>query len=262
MPIQSIARVSQILSLFSLERPRWKMTEIARVLGLPKTTVSSLLRTMIEEGLLEQDKDTRQYSLGKNLFALGIIASETLEINQKAQKPSYELSSITGLECRVAIWDRDAALVTLDIIPKEAVGLSRRIGPRVVAYCSSIGRALLAFFEEEELAEYLDKTELRAFTPYTIVSKKRLIDELRKTRLRRYAINNQELSIGRSSVAAPIFKGDGNAFAAISLTGAPERVLGEEAGSLVRYLLNAASDISRQMGYNHESPDYKKRSLI
>ena len=133
MPIQSIERVNRILSLFSLERPRWGITEIAYALDLPKTTISSLVRTLARIRFLDQDPETRRYTLGPKIFALGVLAGDTYPLNQKAEKPARDLAEKTGLICRVAVWDEDATLQTLDIVPKDVDFLARRVGPKVAA---------------------------------------------------------------------------------------------------------------------------------
>jgi DNA-binding IclR family transcriptional regulator len=258
MSIQSIERVSAILALFSLERPWLGVSEIARVMGLPKTTVSSLVRTLLEVGFLSQDSETRRYTLGQRLLNLGIIVEDTLEINQKAQGPAKDLAGKTGLICRVAIWDEDAALITLDVIPREVEVLARRIGPRVAAYATSHGRAILAFLPPNELQKYLKRIKFIAFTPFTITSKDELVKELAETRRRGYAVNNQGLVQGRGSIAVPIFQRGGRVLAAISLVGSPERIFSQNLTVLVRNVQNAATEISRLMGYTPESAQIER----
>lgn len=250
MTIQSIERVNQILSLFSLERPRWGITEIAYALDLPKTTISSLVRTLARIRFLDQDPETRRYTLGPKIFALGVLAGDTYPLNQKAEKPARDLAEKTGLICRLAVWDEDATLQTLDIVPKDVDFLARRVGPRVAAYGSSLGRAILAHLDPDELKGYLDRTNLVPFTPHTITRRDQLVKELNETRKRGYAVNNQGLIPGRASIAAPIFGREGRVMASISLVGSPEKVLGAEEGSLARHVQNKAMEISRLMGYD------------
>ncbi|MBW1862338.1 MAG: helix-turn-helix domain-containing protein, partial [Deltaproteobacteria bacterium] len=73
--IQSVKRVSDILSLFTIEKQSRGITEISKIIGLPKSTVSSLVKTMSEVGFLEQDTETKRYRLGPKLFTLGILVS-------------------------------------------------------------------------------------------------------------------------------------------------------------------------------------------
>jgi len=247
--IQSVKRVSDILSLFSFEKHSRGITEISKIIGLPKSTVSSLVKTMSEVGFLEQDTETKRYRLGPKLFTLGILVSETLPINQKAGRIVQDLAEKTGLICRIAIWDYDAVLITLNAVPRDAEFLARRIGPRIVAYCTSLGRVLLAYKTKKEVDNYLVNTKLAPFTPHTINRKNELLHELKLIRQQGYSINNQELSIGRASVAVPVYIGMEALAAAISLAGDPEQIAGTELKSLVASLQDAAAEISREMGY-------------
>ncbi|MFH1982866.1 MAG: IclR family transcriptional regulator [Pseudomonadota bacterium] len=254
MLIQSVDRALGILSLFSHSHPRLGITEMAAAMGLAKGTVHNLVHTLVRSGFLKQDPETRKYNLGHSIFALGTIMSGTLEINQKAESPAHHLAASTGFICRVAIWDGDAALVTLNVTPRHAQMLSRQIGPRVVAYCSAVGRVLLAYLDLESRNSYLESLSPVRFTPYTIVDKKEIERCLERTLLQGFAVNNQELALGYASVAAAIFTGKGRLAAAISLTGSPDAVLGAEHEDIVHQLRNAAGEISRYMGYFPATP--------
>ncbi len=247
--IQSVQRVSDILSLFSMENPRWGITEIANALELPVTTASGLVRSMIQTGLLTQERSTKKYGLGPKIFALGIVVNDTLEINQIAGAPVQKMSDETGLICRVAIWDGDAALNTMDAKPRHADFLARRAGPRLLAYCSSLGRVLLANLTREEINEYVNGIELKGFTPNTITQRDLLIEELEKIRLQGYAVNNQELHLERASIAVPVFNSSGQVEAAISVVGNHKQVLKSDFDDLLSILRNTAEEISWRLGY-------------
>ncbi len=247
--IHSIEKAIGILSLFSYARPRWGISEIAHALDLPKGTAHNLVKTLLTAGLLRQDSETRRYSLGPRLFSLGAITAGTLEINQKAGGPAHKLASQTGLVCRIAIWDADAVLITLNVTPQYTEAMATQIGPRVAAYSSAIGRVFLAYMETRELDVYLKSVPFVTFTGRTIVSRSRLKRELKATRERGFAVNDQEMAMGRSSLAACIRGRGGTPEAAISLTGSPGQVLGEQKDLLVSKLRSTAAEISRYMGY-------------
>ena len=253
MTIQSVQRVSDILSLFSIENPRWRITEIANTLNLPITTVSGLVRTMTITGLLEQERHSRQYGLGSKLFTLGIVANDTLEINQIAGVPVQQMADNIGLICRVSIWDHDAALVTIDASPRDADFLSRRIGPRVVAYCSSSGRVLLANLDKIEIERYLKEVKLTRLTPFTITRKDQLRRELKKIKMQGYAVNNQELRVGFASIAVPVFSNSDQVEASISVVGTPDYLIDSEFDNLLYILRSTADEISWKLGYHPEA---------
>jgi DNA-binding IclR family transcriptional regulator len=175
MIIQSVDRALEILFLFSYARPRWGITEIAAALNLPKGTIHNIVSTLEARGFLRKDQETRKYCLGPRLFSLGTIMGGTLEINQRSLHPVHRLVEKTGLMSRVAIWDHDAALLTMEVAPHNYAALAQRIGPRVAAYCSALGKSLLAHLSHSEIEAYMDRTELTPFTPKTISKRDELL---------------------------------------------------------------------------------------
>lgn len=256
MVIQSIQRALDIMSLFTHAQPRWGITEIAASTGLAKGTVHNIVNTLSKGGFLKQDEETRKYTLGPRIYTLGVIMAGTLEINQKAAGMAHQLAGRTGLVSRVAIWDHDAVLVTLTSWPHHADSLSQQIGPRVVAYCSSLGRALLAYMDNAAQRAYLEKVEMVRFTPQTVISKKRLLKILNETRKQGYAVNSEEIAPKQAAIAAAIFKGDGLPVASICLTGESERILGDRMEGLIADLRKTAVEISRYMGHVPSAPDF------
>jgi IclR family transcriptional regulator, KDG regulon repressor len=261
MIIQSIDRALDILSLFSYARPRWGITEIALAMNLPKATIHNIVSTLDSGGFLKKDEETRKYCLGPKLFSLGTIMGGTLEINQKASGPARSLAEKTGLVCRVAIWDHDAALLTMEVTPHDYQALAQRIGPRVAAYCSALGKSLLAYLTSSEIKAYLDRTELVPFTPKTISRRNLLLEELERTRTTGYAVNDEEIALGRASLATAVFGSGHNLAGAISQTGNVDQILGSEMDSLIRTLRAAAGEISTALGYYPATPDQMKGSF-
>jgi len=249
MQIQSIQRALDILSLFSQAQPRLGLSEIAASMGLAKGTAHNIINTLLQGGFLKQDPETRRYLLGHKLFTLGTIMAGTLEINQKGGGLAHQLAGRTGLVCRLAIWDNDAALVTLNAAPHYADSLSQQIGPRVVAYCSAIGRALLAYLKPQDLDAYMNDVELAPFTPRTVTDKSKLREILKQTIDQGYALNHEELIVGQTSIAATIFRSDGMLAAAISLSGSSDKIMGQQKSNVITDLRRTAIEISRYMGH-------------
>jgi IclR family transcriptional regulator, KDG regulon repressor len=261
MIIQSVDRALDILSLFSYAKPRWGITDIAAAMNLPKGTIHNIVSTLGSAGFLKKDEETRKYFLGPRLFSLGTIMGGTLEINQKASGPVHSLVERTGLMSRVAIWDHDAALLTMEVAPHNYTALAQRIGPRVAAYCSALGKSLLAFLTGSEIKAYLDRTELTPFTPNTISKRDALQEELERTRKRGYAVNNEEIALGRASLAAPVFGSDHRIAGAISQAGHVDQILGSEMDSLIQTLKATAGEVSMALGYYPATPAQAKGSL-
>jgi DNA-binding IclR family transcriptional regulator len=254
MPIQSIVRASDILSLFSIENPVWGTNEIARALEISKTTISSLVRTLAEIGLLQKDPQTRKYHLGIRAFEIGANFSATSEIHQKSIRKVHDLEDKTGLIIRMGIWDLDSVIIILERTPNfRFIRPPRKIGPRIMAYCTSMGRVFLAFQDKNFVETYLDQTELLPLTPLTKITKKEILVELERIRQRGYALNDREVSLNHANLSCPIFNASGDVAACLSLTGDPKRLVEEEREKLVRILQEAAEDISVSLGHSMTS---------
>jgi IclR family KDG regulon transcriptional repressor len=251
--IQSVDRALQILLLFSHRRPQMGVAQISRNLSLPKGTVHGLVRTLVRHGFLTQDPTTRKYRLGLRIHELGMVLAGTLELNLKAAGPCQQLAKRSQLIARVAIWDGDAVVITLNIYPAARPVLPHQIGPRVHAYCSATGKAVLAFLDEVSLKAYLDRTKLVPFTPSTITTRKRLLEDLRAIRERGYSIDREEAVEDLACIGAPLFDRSGMVAGSLSLSGPPSRVLGKRMEPVAEGLVRTAAEISRCMGYVGDS---------
>jgi len=250
--VQSVNRALSLMGLFTPRTPRLGITEISKLLGLPKPTVHALVRTLVNQGFLQQDHQTRKYGLGLKIYELGITLAGSLEINLKGAGPAYELAKRTGLVSRIAIWDLDSALLTVNIEPRSHLFFVYQIGPRLPAHCSGVGKAILAFLGPKELDGYLERVDFISYTPNSIVNKDRLMRDIEETRQRGYSIDREENLAGLACIAAPIFGLGGRLEAAISVSG-EAKVIYEGTEALARELLKTSKEISRALGYFSES---------
>jgi IclR family KDG regulon transcriptional repressor len=255
MTIQSVHRAIQVLCLYSVDKPYLGITEISHALGLHKATVQNLVRTMVEDGFLRQDPETRKYQLGLRLYELGFILGETLEINQKGSDLAHQLATKTQHLVRIAILDADEAVITLHAYPRTRPFIFRHFGPRIPLYCTALGKALLAFLGKDEIDAYIERVTFIPYTPNTITQKDRLLQELEDTKHRGFSINREEHLLASTSIGAPIFGKEGRLTASIALTGDPRTILENETSS--RELVVTASWISRLMGYSPEAAAFE-----
>lgn len=260
--IQSVYRAIQILGLFSFAVPRLGISEISRSLDLPKGTVQNLVRTLTGEGFLQQDVETRRYQLGLKIYELGVILAGSLEINQKASTPAHQLAQRTQRLVRVAILDNDSALITLDAYPRSQPFLFRQFGPRAPLYCTALGKALLAFWDQDEFETYLKRVELIAYTSNTITKKNHLLAELRETRSRGYSINREEHFLARAAIGAPIFGRAEYPAASMCLIVDPKQIKGEKMEELSKEVMRTAYEISQFMGSSHRPMLRRDGSLV
>lgn len=256
MAIQSVKRALDILSLFSLSRPRLGIAEISRLVNLRKPTVHGLVQTLLEEGYLSQDEQTRQYMVGLRVVELGSIFAGNLKINQVGGELVQRMASGSGQHARIAIWDRDTMLISFNAFPSEESMVFQQVGPRVPAYCTSIGKAVLSTLNEAELEAYLERVPLQGFTPATITEKEKLQKCLKKSIANGYASENSEFFLGMSCVAVPVFDATFKAMGAISLSGTSDILESERLDEIVPLLIQTGLEISRRMGFHPESRSF------
>jgi IclR family pca regulon transcriptional regulator len=251
---QSLERGLAILAAFGSGRPLLGVSEIGREIGLGRSTTHRYVATLATLGYLQQDEPTRKYRLGPRVLDLGFSAINSMELREVAAPHLRRLSDETGYTVNMAI------LEGLDIVYVERcrstqagqreIDLNLHVGARLPAYCTSLGKVLLAWLSPEEQAAALARVEFARRGPNTITSRAALAAELRRVRAAGFAINNEELAYGLRSIAAPLLDHDGLARAAINLAVHSSMVSIEDlTARLSESVRRTAAEISAHLGH-------------
>jgi len=251
---QSLERGLAILSAFRSGLPLLGVSELGREVGLSRSTTHRYVATLAALGYLQQDAATKKYRLGPRVLDLGFSAINSMELREVAAPHHQQLSDETGFTVNMAILDG------VDIVYVERcrsgrtgqreIDLNLHVGARLPAYCTSLGKVLLAFLPPVELAAALTNIDFARRGPNTLTSSTSLSLELKRVRENGFAISNEELAYGLRSIAAPVLSRDGVATAAINLAVHSSMVSLEElAAQLSATLRGAAADISARLGY-------------
>ncbi|GAB1761416.1 IclR family transcriptional regulator [Priestia megaterium] len=250
MPIiQSVDRALRILDLFDEHTTELKITDISDQMGLHKSTVHSLLKTLQQRGYISQNLENGKYGLGMKLFERGNYVIQSLDIRQLAKKYLIDLSTKTGQTTHLVILDGKAGTYIDKVEGPLAVILYSRIGKRIPLHCSAVGKALIAFKERDEIEKILAGYEYTKQTEFTITNEFEFLQELKKVQSQGYAVDNQENEPGVRCIAAPIRNHDNQVMAAISLSTLIAGVDDIQLGIFVQQLKQAASELSEQMGH-------------
>ncbi|HVZ13656.1 MAG TPA: IclR family transcriptional regulator, partial [Bauldia sp.] len=180
-------------------------TELLEALDIPKSTLHRLLHTLLSERLLRLDETDHRYKLGYGIFELARHAWERTDIRREAQHAILELVRHTGETVHLAILDGLDVVYVDKIEGSHTIRMASTVGARNPAYCTGVGKALLAFVDSKELARRFTGYEFRSFTPNTITSFKRLANEMARIRAAHFAVDNEEHEVGIRCAAAPIF---------------------------------------------------------
>jgi IclR family pca regulon transcriptional regulator len=251
---QSLERGLAILSSFRSGRSLLGVSELARELGLGRSTTHRYVATLARLGYLQQDEATRRYRLGLRVLDLGFSALNSMELRDVAAPRLQELSDLTGRTVNMAILD-GPDIVYIERCRSASAGqreidLSLHVGSRLPAYCTSMGKVLIAHLSEDERGRVLGETEFARRGPNTITSASTLERELVHIRRSGFALNDEELAYGLRSIAMPVRAGGGRVVAALNLAAHRSMIsLDDLVARLSPALRQAADEISARLGY-------------
>ena len=249
---QSVMRAFKILQTFSDQQPEWRLTELAEEVDLNRTTTYRLLTALESLDMVTRDEDTQAYRLGSEAIVLGGRALRANYVRQISHKELEQLSAETGETATLDVLEGADTLVVDEVKGRFVLGTmpgaAPAIGTRWPANSSSTGKVLLAWLPPREVAERLPQP-LPQLTPHTITSREQLQQELAQVRQRGYALAQDELEIGYSDIAAPLFNHEGDVVAALTVGGATTRLTAEKRQQAIRLLRDAALRVSAQLGH-------------
>jgi IclR family acetate operon transcriptional repressor len=246
--VDAAAKALDLLSAFSFREPRLSLADLATRTGIPRPTAFRLLATLEQAGFVS--KISGEYQLGIKCFVLGNIVAATLDLREKAHAHLERLRDATGETVHLAVLERQQVLYLERLQSPHPIGFMRsRVGGIVPAYCTSLGKTLMAFKPADEVERWLRTQTLKPMTPATITSARRLSKDLRSIRERGYAVDEQEHEVGVRCVAAPIVNHAGDVVAAISVAGPADRLPRPLVGSaMAQTVVATARAISTELG--------------
>jgi IclR family pca regulon transcriptional regulator len=252
---QSLERGLAILASFGPRRPLLGISELARGVELSRSTAHRYVATLTTLGYLEQDEPTRKYRLGPRSLDLGFAAINSLELREVATPYLRRLAEETGFTANLAIRD-GVHIVYIQRVrsavppPELDIELDLHVGSRLPAYCTSMGKVLLAFLPERERDALIDRISFRPRGPNSLPSQQALLLELERVRNQGIAVNNEELAYGLRSFAAPVRAANGEVVAAANLAVHTSSVpIGELLVQVGPALRRAADGISARLGF-------------
>ena len=246
--IRSIVRAIKILEAFTT-KTKMGITEISKMLKIPKSTSHSIVSTLEKEGILEKDLESNKYYLGIKLFELGDKARENFELRNVAISYLKELNEMFDETVHLTIPEDGEVLYIECFESTKRLRTYSVIGVRAPMYCTAVGKAILAFLPDNEIDKIINESELKKFTKNTITDKEKLKLELQKIRKNGYAIDNMEHEEGVRCVGAPIKNKSGYPLASISISGPSQRITDELIPKLAFHTIRVANTISERIAY-------------
>jgi IclR family transcriptional regulator, KDG regulon repressor len=246
--LSSVANSLRLIKAFSDDHYEIGISDLAKQLGLAKSTVHRLALTLFEQGMLEQNVGDGKYRLGLALFELGTLVRRKIDFPAVARPFLKMLMEKTGETMHLAVLDHDSVLYIYTHESRQAIRMSSGVGTRAPVHCTAVGKALLAFQPEDAIERILSRG-LHASTPNTLTDAKALRRELALVRARGYAVDDEESEAGLRSIAAPIRNHPGNVVASISLAGPAQRMTRKVLLAWARDVVGAADAVSQRLGW-------------
>jgi IclR family transcriptional regulator, acetate operon repressor len=240
---QTVVRALAVLGLVRRATTDVGVSEISRALALHTSTVHRILKALVSEGYLSQNPETDRYRLGRESWLLGLAAERNLGF--AAVAPVLErLRKTTGESANLVVRDGEHGLVVLRVESEQPLRFTQPVGARIPLYCTSTGKALLAF-AHDYTTELAGVGELTAMTSTTITSKAALARELEAVRARGWSTNRGERIDGVCGVAAPVLDpSTGEAAAAVAVQGPAVRIPESRMADLAVLVVEAAAEIA------------------
>ena len=209
-----VARVARVLRAFDQERDSMTVSELAARTGLPIGTTHRIVSDLVAERLL--DRDGSGYSIGTGLWEVGELSPISLRFRETALPFLLALYEATGENVHLAILDGFDALYVARLVGPRSVPTISRMGGRLPLHTTGVGKALLAFQDEDFLADFFSRP-LATPTIHSLSSESAVRAELKAIRTTGFSSTRQEMTLGNAALAAPVFVDDGAPFAAVSL---------------------------------------------
>ncbi|HVZ54597.1 MAG TPA: IclR family transcriptional regulator [Pseudolabrys sp.] len=249
--VPGLERGLTILQLFGDDGKIIRLAEIARQLGVPRSSAFRLVYTLETLGFVERTKDGYGYRLGSRVLSLGFAYLSSTEVVNVARDPLNALNRRTGLGVNLAVREGTDIVHLIRIASRGPFTSNLQVGQRRPAHAAPMGRVLLCELPDEELAAlYPGKDPLPRYTASTPTTLDQLRKLLARDRARGYVISLGTFVPSGCSLSAPVRDATGKIIAAINISGARDPALEKELGGKLKdELLATAAEISASLGY-------------
>lgn len=248
---KTASRVTDIFDLIMEKGKPLTITEISTYLDIPKSSAFDILYTLVEKHYLQiDDERLKTFKLGFKIFqsGMGFLSNNSL---YKTAHQYLEKMMMESEETVFLAVEENYRLIYLDKVEQPAsVRTTVRLGTsKRPMYCSSLGKALLASYSDEKVAEIVGKGELIQFTENTVKDYSQLMSQLKDIRKQGYSTENGEGNPEVACVGAPIYDNTNHSIAAISIASPKYRMNDERFKKFGKLVTEIALSISNSLGF-------------
>lgn len=250
---RTVKRTIDILMLLKTENRPLTCKEISQCLDMPLTSTFDIVRTLLSEEFIEYANEAaKSYVIGPRCFEAGMAYSSRASLLTVARPYEEKLMHMCNATSFVAGAYKNKILYLDKIEAPTSVRTSAELGSRADMYCSGLGKSILATYSAERVAEIFNETNVVTYTDYTLTTLPALMEDLKKTRERGYAVDNREANINVYCMAAPIRDHSGHVIAAISVATLYDDEIEKHTDEYGRIIASYAREISHKIGYYGE----------
>jgi len=242
----SVIKAFKLLETFTSGQEEWGVRELAKKSGYNKTTTYRLLSTLVALGVVQKNKSDK-YILGLKLFELGNLVSIHKSLRYFSKIPLENIAKEINETIHFGVLNNNHVLYLNKAESLQGLKVSTQVGSYQSAYCSALGKMLLAYLSEEELSNYFKEIDLVARTANTITTESMLREELEKVRGQQYALDMEELELGLICIAIPVFNRQNEIVASISASGPSSRFKAENINAYISILIKGSREIEEKL---------------
>ena len=242
--VQSLARGLAVLRSFGADAPAQTLTSAAERSGLTRAGARRILLTLQTLGYVVTDG--KLFTLTPRILDLGFAYLSSMPIWNRAEPVMEALVQQVQESCSAAVLDATDIVYVLRVPTQKIMRISLGVGSRLPAYCTSLGRLLLADLEDDEVRARLEASDIQALTKHTVTDIEVLMAKVAQARRQQWCLVNQELEEGLISVAAPIVDRHGRMVAALNISGQANRTSAKVMQeTMLPALVDAAKKVSQ-----------------
>jgi IclR family KDG regulon transcriptional repressor len=247
--VKSATRAMEIITLLGKHPAGMSFLEIQDHTGWPRSSTFKLLRTLASTEHIEFDASTRRYRIGLRLWEAGQAFTKAMDLGNVAREYLTRVSERLNETAQLAILDGLENVYIAKVEADHHLQLVSKIGSRLPAHATGLGKVLLSGLDSDELDRRLTGRTLQRFTPRTITDPQHLREELRTVRAQGYAVDNGEYTPGVSCVAVAVRDASHRIVAAMSASVPYTRLNGLVHHAMVTVLTDEARNLSRALGW-------------
>ena len=251
--VKALEKALNLLLLLGRQKSAISLDLITEASRLNKTTCFRLLKTLQDFGFVEQEPGSKNYRLGAQLISLGAAAMQGISLRRLALPYMQKLKDLTQETVNLSVLNGNEIVFIERLEAGHIISTHHRIGDRLPAYSTCMGKAIMAYLPAEKLTPILNSMSFEPMTAKTLQTREAFLEELERVRREGMSYNVEELEKGLCAVGAPIIGYTGEAVAALNVAFPLMRHnLTEALNRFAPEVKKAAEAISRVLGFNGE----------